>query len=59
MNLHVLDATYEVFRAFFGRPARTAPDGTEVGATLGVIETTLSLLRQPEVTHVGRRQPTP
>ena len=53
MNLHVLDATYEVFRAFFGRPARTAPDGTEVGATLGVIETTLSLLRQPEVTHVA------
>jgi 5'-3' exonuclease len=53
MNLHVLDATYEVFRAFFGRPARTAPDGAEVGATLGVIETTLSLLRQPEVTHVA------
>jgi 5'-3' exonuclease len=53
MNLHVLDATYEVFRAFFGRPDRTAPDGTEVGATLGVIETTLSLLRQPEVTHVA------
>ena len=53
MNLHVLDATYEVFRAFFGRPARTAPDGMEVGATLGVIETTLSLLRQPEVTHVA------
>jgi 5'-3' exonuclease len=51
--LHLLDATYELFRAYFGYPERTAPDGREVGATLGVIETTLSLLRQQEVTHVA------
>ena len=30
-----------------------APDGREVGATLGVIETTLSLLREPDVTHLA------
>lgn len=53
MRLHLLDATYELFRAFFGFPSRSAPDGTEVGAVLGVIETTLSLLREPGVTHVA------
>ena len=51
--LHLLDATYELFRAYFGFPKREAPDGREVGATLGVIETTLSLLRQGDVSHVG------
>ena len=53
MNLHLLDATYELFRAYFGFPKRQSPDGTEVGATLGIIETTLRLLRQDDVTHVG------
>ncbi len=53
MLLHLLDATYELFRAYYGFPPRRAPDGREVGAVLGVIETTLSLLRQPDVTHVG------
>ncbi len=53
MRLHLLDGTYELFRAHFGRPPRTSPDGREVAATLGVIETTLSLLRQPDVTHVA------
>ncbi len=53
MNLHLLDATYELFRAYFGFPKRQAPDGTEVGATYGIIETTLRLLRQDDVTHVA------
>ena len=53
MRLHLLDGTYELFRAHFGRPPRTSPDGREVSATLGVIETTLSLLRQPGVTHLA------
>lgn len=53
MRLHLLDGTYELFRAFFGFPPRLSPDGREVGATLGVIETTLSLLREPAVTHLA------
>ena len=53
MNLHLLDATYELFRAYFGFPHRTAPDGTEVGAVYGIIETTLRLLREEGVTHVA------
>lgn len=42
-----------MFRAHFGYPPRTAPDGREVGATRGLIETTLALLTDPEVTHLG------
>ncbi len=53
MRLHLLDATYELFRAFYGFPKRTAPDGREIGAIYGIIETTLALLREDGVTHVG------
>ena len=53
MNLHLLDATYELFRAYFGFPHRSAPDGTEIGAVYGIIETTLRLLRQDNVTHLA------
>jgi 5'-3' exonuclease len=54
MKLHLLDATYELFRAFFGGgPDRQAPDGRDVKGVVGLIESTLSLLRQPDVTHVG------
>jgi 5'-3' exonuclease len=54
MQLHLLDATYELFRAYFGkRPPRTSPDGLEVTAVHGLIDSTLSLLRESEVTHVA------
>ncbi|MFQ5966346.1 MAG: 5'-3' exonuclease H3TH domain-containing protein [Acidimicrobiia bacterium] len=53
MRLHLLDGTYELFRAYFGFPRRTRADGKEVGAVLGLIETTLRLLREPGVTHVA------
>jgi len=53
MILHLLDATFELFRAYFAMPAETAPDGREVGAIRGLIGSTLALLRQPEVTHLG------
>jgi 5'-3' exonuclease len=53
VRLHLLDGTYELFRSYFGAPSRTAPDGREVGATVGVMESTLSLLREPDVTHLG------
>jgi len=52
-NLHLLDATYELFRAFFAMPREAAPDGQEVGAIRGLIGTMLALLRQPEVTHIA------
>jgi len=51
--LHLLDGTYELFRAYFGAPPRTAPDGGEVGAVHGLMASVISLLREPEVTHIG------
>lgn len=53
MKLHLLDGTYELFRSYYGVPSRRAPDGREVGAIRGLVETTLSLLRDPNVTHVA------
>lgn len=53
MKLHLVDGTYELFRAHFGAPPRQAPDGREVGAARGVVETLLALLRAPDVTHVA------
>jgi 5'-3' exonuclease len=53
--IHLLDATYELFRAHFapGRPELYAPDGTAVKATVGVLESVLYLLREDGVTHLG------
>jgi 5'-3' exonuclease len=53
MQIHLLDATYELFRAHFGRPPRNGLDGRPVGATLGVVESVLSLLAEDGVTHLG------
>ncbi len=53
VRVHLLDGTYELFRAHFGYPPRVDPGGRQVGAIRGVIETTLSLLTDPDVTHVG------
>ncbi len=53
MNIHLVDATYELFRSHFGAPPRSAPDGREVGATVGLVRSIASLLRQPDVSHVG------
>jgi 5'-3' exonuclease len=48
--IHVVDGTYELFRAYFGAPKATAPDGREVGATRGIIRSLYSLLRPFERT---------
>ncbi|HLF42338.1 MAG TPA: 5'-3' exonuclease H3TH domain-containing protein [Acidimicrobiia bacterium] len=54
MRLHLLDGTYELFRAHFGRKESVlASDGSDIRATLGIIESTLSLLREPGVTHLA------
>jgi 5'-3' exonuclease len=53
MNVHLIDGTYELFRNFYGPPPRKAPDGREVGATIGLLRTLLALLSAPEVTHLG------
>ena len=54
VRLHLLDGTYELFRAHFGRKETViAPDGSDVRATLGILESTLGLLREPGVTHLA------
>ena len=53
MKLHLVDATFELFRAFYSRPTRTAPDGRPVNAVQGLVDSMLSLLREPDVTHIG------
>ena len=53
MQLHLIDATFELFRAFYGQPSSRAPDGMEVGAARGLIRSTIPLLRDPAITHLA------
>jgi 5'-3' exonuclease len=53
MKLHLVDGTYELFRNHFGAPPKQAPDGRQVGATLGLLRSLYMLLSTPGVTHVG------
>jgi len=53
MQVHLVDATFELFRAFHSRPPERGPDGRPVNAVRGLIDSLLSLLREPDVTHIG------
>ena len=53
MRIHLVDGTYELFRAYFGAPPALAPDGSEVGAVRGILRSLLALLREDGVTHVA------
>ena len=53
MKLHLVDGTYELFRAHIGAPPKKSTSGQEVGATLGLLRSMLLLLSDPEVTHVA------
>ena len=53
MRVHLVDGTYELFRAFYGAPSAKAPDGSEVGATRGLLRSLASLIKQDGVTHVA------
>ena len=54
MQIHLVDATYELFRAHYApRPATLAPDGRNVGAVVGLLYSLLTLLRDEGATHVG------
>ncbi len=53
MKIHLIDGTYELFRAHFGAPPKKSASGLEVGATLGLIRSLLMLLQTPGVTHVA------
>lgn len=51
--LYLIDATFELFRAYGALPSLRAPDGREVGAVRGLTASMLVLLREPALTHVA------
>ena len=52
-NLYLIDGTYELFRAYYGAPPRTSPDGAAVGAVAGLLQTLLLLLREQRPDYVA------
>ena len=54
MELHLVDGTYELFRAHFApRPPVIGRDGRVLSGVSGVVEQLLYLLREEGATHVG------
>jgi 5'-3' exonuclease len=56
VRLHLVDGTYELFRAHFSkRPARTDPGGEDIKATVGLVSSLLQLLADEDeaVTHLA------
>lgn len=56
MRLHLVDGTYELFRAHFSkRPDHATPDGQKGKATLGLVASLLQLVADPKerVTHLA------
>jgi 5'-3' exonuclease len=53
MKIHLVDGTYELFRNHFGAPSRKARDGREAGATIGLLNSLLSLILKSGATHVA------
>src|SRR6478609_38304 len=53
MKVHLIDGTFELFRAYYGAPSSETADGFEVGAVRGLARSLLALLGEPGVTHVA------
>lgn len=56
MRLHLVDGTFELFRAHFSkRPGATSPQGQDIKATVGVMRSLLALFTDAEelATHVA------
>jgi 5'-3' exonuclease len=56
VRLHLIDGTYELFRAHFSkRPDARTPEGRDVKATLGIVSSLLALLKDEgeRVTHLA------
>jgi 5'-3' exonuclease len=53
MRVHLVDGTYELFRAYFGAPKAGVPDGREVGAIRGLARSFLGLIRNEGATHIA------
>ena len=53
MQVHLIDGTFELFRAFFAVPPAQTTAGVEVGAARGLMRSFAALLGTGEVTHVA------
>ena len=56
MRLHLVDGTYELYRAHYSpRPEHREPSGADAKATVGIVESMLALLHDPDeaVTHIA------
>jgi 5'-3' exonuclease len=56
VTLHLIDGTYELYRAHYApRPEHRAPSGKDAKATVGIVESLLSLLHDSDeaVTHIA------
>ena len=53
MNLYLIDATYELFRAFYGYPKRLSPSGMEVGAIRGLMEHIVRIRNNEQNTYIA------
>jgi 5'-3' exonuclease len=53
VKVHLVDGTYELFRAYYGAPPAEDPWGHPVGAVRGILATLSSLLRERDVSHVA------
>jgi 5'-3' exonuclease len=54
MDVHLVDATYELFRAYHApRPPVHGREGMSLGAVAGLVDTLLFLLRREGASHVG------
>jgi 5'-3' exonuclease len=53
VKVHLLDGTYELFRAYYGGPPSRNARGDEIGAARTLFRSFASLLDDPSVTHVA------
>jgi 5'-3' exonuclease len=53
MKVHLIDGTFELFRAYYGAPPSETADGFEVGAVRGLARSMLALLGERGVSHVA------
>ncbi len=56
MRLHLVDGTYELYRAHYSpRPGHLDPSGADAKATVGIVESILALLHDQDeaVTHIA------
>lgn len=53
MQIHLIDGTYELFRAFYAAPPALGPRGTEVGAARVLLRSLFGWLKGAGVTHAA------